>query len=289
MKTKTNLMFKRLFLSGIIIFALQNSALAKIETVLGLPLEVNNNLAFKVPDTANPEIILSRDQYVISYNKLRRTPNWVAWKLEASQIGQSGRSNNFALDLDLDQYLSQTMNQHAVDATDYKGSCFDRGHQVPSADRTDTRENNETTFLMSNMIPQTAYLNRVIWEHLEQYSRDLVQKQSKKLYIIAGPVYDKPMGAIGPDNDIQVPSKNFKVIYVLDSTQGPEDINVQTPSLAVIMPNILQDGSTDLSNKKELCKPVSTSRADRRDWEKYKTTLSEIEKLSGLKFSTSKI
>lgn len=291
MKMKTGHAGKRLFLSSIFVltFSIQNIALAKIETVLGLPVASNTNLAFKAPDTANPEIILSRDQYLISYNKEKRTPNYVAWKLEASQIGTSGRSNNFIIDEELDQYLLQTINKHAVDATDYKGSCFDRGHQIPSADRTDSRENNEKTFFMSNMIPQTPYLNRVIWEHLEQYSRDLVQKQGKKLFIIAGPIYDKSMGAIGPDNDIQIPSKNFKVIYILNSNQGPADINAQTPSIAVIMPNILQSGSTDLSDKNELCRPITTSGVDKRDWEKYKTTLSEVEKLSGLKFSSSKI
>lgn len=289
MKTKTA--SKQLILSGIFLLGLsfQNYAQAKIETVLGLPLNSNSNLAFKNPDTQNPEIILSRDQYVISYNKQRRTPNYVAWKLEASQIGSSGRSNNFAIDEELDRYLQQTTNKHAVDATDYKGSCYDRGHQVPSADRTDSITNNEQTFLMSNMIPQTAYLNRVIWEHLEQYSRDLVQKQGKKLFIVAGPIYDKAMGAIGPDSDIQVPSKNFKIIYMLDANQGPEHINAQTPSIVVIMPNILQNGSTDLSDKIELCKPISVNTVDRRDWEKYKTTLSEVENLSGLKFSPSKI
>ncbi len=287
-------MSKRLSGSGIFtgFFALtiifQSVAFAKIEKFIGLPASQNTNLAFKLPETDKTEIILSREQYLLSYNKETRTPNYVAWKLETTNIGNSGRSNNFAIDEDLEAYLSES-HQHAVDANDYRGSCFDRGHQVPSADRTDTVANNETTFLMSNMLPQTAYLNRVIWEHLEQYSRDLVQKQGKKLFIVAGPIYDKAMGAIGPDRDIQVPSKNFKIIYVLNANQSPSTIDAKTPSIAVIMPNILQSGSIDLSDKKELCKPVTNGSADRRDWEKYKTSLSEVERLSGLKFGSSKI
>lgn len=263
------------------------SAEAKVETIIGKPVDSNDNLAFGLPSTDNPEIVLSRDQYILSYNKLRRIPNYVAWKLETSQIGTAGRSNNFALDEELENYLAQTSNLKAVDPTDYKGSCFDRGHQIPSADRTDTRENNEATFLMSNMIPQTAYLNRVIWEHLEQYSRDLVQKQKKKLYIIAGPIFDKPMGAIGPNKDIQIPSKNFKLIYVLNSNQNANDIDIRKPTIAVIMPNMLQNGSTDLSDRAELCKPIITNGTDSRDWEKYKATLSEVEKLSNLSFANA--
>lgn len=283
-------MSKRLILSGIFAFAfsLQNSAFAKVEKILGRPVPQNQNLAFALPDTAETEIILSRDQYLLSYNKIRRTANYVAWKLESAHIGSSGRSNNFALDMELEQYLHETSTYRAVDAGDYKGSCFDRGHQVPSADRTDTISNNEKTFLMSNMIPQTAYTNRVVWEHLEQHSRDLVQKQGKKLFIVAGPIFDKPMGAIGPEKDIQIPSKNFKLIYVMNPGQSPGEVDARTPAIAVIMPNMLQNGSTDLSDKKELCKPVSTSNPDRRDWEKYRTTLSEVERLTGLKFSSFK-
>ncbi|MDO9182302.1 MAG: DNA/RNA non-specific endonuclease, partial [Bacteriovorax sp.] len=148
----------------------QNLAFAKIEIVLGnAPLEGNPNLAFKLPANNNNEIIISRDQYILSYDKIRRSPFWVAWKLEADQIGNSGRANKFLQDTDLEVYLNKSApTLHAVDPNEYKGSCFDRGHQVPSADRTDSKENNQATFLMSNMIPQTPYLNRVIWEHLEQ-------------------------------------------------------------------------------------------------------------------------
>lgn len=283
-------MSKRLFLSSIFVLTLsaQTTAFAKIEKVLGLPVTQNENLAFTLPETENPEIILSREQYLLSYNKQRRTANYVAWKLEASQIGQSGRSNNFTVDQELESYLQSTSGQHAVTENDYRGSCFDRGHQIPSADRTDSVANNETTFYMSNMIPQTAYLNRVVWEHLESYSRYLVQKQKKKLFIIAGPIYDKPMGAIGPEKDIQVPSKNFKLIYVLNADQTPESIDINRPTIAVAIPNMLQNGSTDLSDKRELCKPINSDSSDSRDWEKYKTTLEDIEKLSGLNFGPVK-
>jgi endonuclease G len=281
---------KKLFLSSIFLFTIsfQSLALAKVEIVLGLPLEQNLNLQASIPETSAPEIILSREQYVLSYNKNRRSPNWVAWKLESNQMGRSGRSNNFMVDSELETYLKQTNDSKApVNETEYKGSCYDRGHQVPSADRTDTLANNETTFLMSNMIPQTAYLNRVVWEHLEQYSRDLVQKQGKKLYIIAGPIYDRDLGSIGPQNDIPVPSKDFKIIYILNAGQNIADINGDTPTISVIMPNILQDGSSPDKNPQDLCKPLNVKSADKKDWEKYKASINEIENISGLKFTTN--
>lgn len=43
---------------------------------------------------------------------------------------------------------------YKVTTSAYTGSGFDRGHNVPSADRTRTVADNSTTFLMTNIIPQ---------------------------------------------------------------------------------------------------------------------------------------
>lgn len=277
----------RIFFSLFFLLSFSNLACAKIEVVLGnAPLDGNPNIALGTPVNNKSEIIISRDQYVISYNKEKRSPNWIAWKLENFQIGSSGRTNNFAQDADLEEYLkTSSKNQHAVNPTEYKGSCFDRGHQIPSADRTDSTENNQMTFAMTNMVPQTPYLNRGMWKNLEQYTRDLVQKEGKRAYVIAGPIYDKNFGAIGPNKDIPVPSKEFKVIIVLDANQSPSDINKNTQIISVIMPNIQADGTSINTESNGPCKPILAKdevAPTPNDWQKYKTSLAEIEKLSGL-------
>ncbi len=270
----------------LLLFSFQQTVLAKVETVLGdTALSKNPNLAtLSPPVSSEPEIILSRAQYVVSYNRVRRSPNWVAWKLEANQIGKSGRTNLFETDHELEKYLVSTNpNEHAVNPDEYTNGCFDRGHQVPSADRSDIIANNQVTFLMSNMIPQTAYLNRVIWEHLEQHTRELVLKQNKKAFIIAGPIYDQDFGAIGPKLDIQVPSKDFKVIILLEAHQTIKDINSSTPKIAVIMPNTLENGQPQPLHGKEGCGAASALPVgNTKDWEKYQTTVEEVEKESGL-------
>ena len=263
----------------------QGAAHGKVETVLGsLPIETNPNLAIGLPESNLPEIVLSREQYVISYNKENRNPNWVAWKLELNQMGNSGRTNVFEQDSELASYLNHSGSaQSAVEPTEYKGSCLDRGHQIPSADRTDTEDNNRATFIMSNMIPQTPYLNRVIWEHLEHYTRELVRSQGKKVYVIAGPIYDEDFGMIGPKSNIRVPSKDFKVIFILDANQSPADISASTQSIAVIMPNTMQDGSHPTLDGSK-CPIFEEPRVvDMNDWQKYQTTVTEVENLSGIK------
>lgn len=283
---KTCFAFTALILMGI---GFQTPAFATVETVLGnVPILKNPNLPFAAPLTTNPEIILSRPQYVISYNKERRTPNWVAWKLDASQIGKSGRANLFDVDPDLEKYLgSLTPKQHAVSSAEYTASCFDRGHQAPSADRSDALINNQATFFMSNMIPQTPYLNRVIWEHLEQHTRNQVITENKYAYVIAGPIYDKNFGAIGPKSDIQVPSKDFKVIVFLNKNQTANDIHEDTEMIAVIMPNTFEDGSQHIVGTP--CKPFTAApNEDTADWQKYQATIDQIEQLSGIKLFPKK-
>ncbi len=272
----------------LVLLLLINTTFSFAQVVIGnVPLDRNLNAAF-IPQNLNqvPEIFISRDQYLISYNKNHRMLNWAAWKVESSDLGHIGRTNSFAVDTDLETYLNQT-SEHAVTPLDYQGSCFDRGHQVPSADRDDSILNNEMTFLMSNMIPQTAYLNRVIWEHLEQYTRNLVNTQEKKVYIIAGPIFDQDFGSIGTNHDIPIPSKDFKIIFILDKNQTPADINSTTPVIAVIMPNLLKSGKKPLEDRTELCSNRNLSPSgtivDPTDWEQYKTTVAEIEKLSGFK------
>lgn len=278
---------KGLVLSSVLLVStfFETTVFAKVETILGtLSLRDNPNIAWQAPETRESEIILSREQYVISYNKNRRVPNWVAWKVEQSDLGSSGRTNSFSQDTELENYLAQTGQEHAVTPDEYKGSCFDRGHQIPSADRTDTVQNNEATFMMSNMIPQTPYLNRVIWEHLENYTRSLV-RQGKKVYVIAGPIYDANYGAIGPQSDIQVPSKDFKIIIVLDANQTPQDINSNTEIISVVMPNTREDG-TPISTDSRSCGTFSAPKnSNINDWQNYRSSISEIQKLSGINFS----
>jgi DNA/RNA endonuclease G (NUC1) len=280
------------FLLFATIFIFLSSANAKIEVVLGeVPLSENENVLPIPPSSLNnsTEVILSRKQYVVSYNRKTRLPNWTSWKVDVGDIGHIGRTNVFTPDRLLENYLADK-SEHVIQPTDYYGSCYDRGHQVPSADRNDTIENNQATFIMSNMIPQTAYLNRVIWEHLESYTRDLVVNQGKKVFVVAGPIYDENFGMIGPENNIPVPSKNFKIIYILEAGQSSNDINVSTPTIAVIMPNILRSGKKPIEDQQELCSSsthpfASSTPAIKDDWKKYQTTVSEIEKESGFKIT----
>jgi endonuclease G len=61
--------------------------------------EPNSNIRFGMPALAKSDaessreaFLISRPQYVLSYNAKTRTPNWVSWRLRADDIGNSPRA-----------------------------------------------------------------------------------------------------------------------------------------------------------------------------------------------------
>jgi endonuclease G len=225
-----------------------------------------------IPTSNLPEILISRQQYLLSYNNKNRDLNWVAWELKNEDFGNIKRTDKFSLDPDL-----TFAHIDAVSNDEYINSCFDRGHQTPSADRTASQVDNEVTFYMSNMLPQTAYLNRVIWLSLENEERRIVREENKTIYIYAGPIFEKDK-KIGPNKDIKVPTKNFKII-------ADEYGKVLA---AAIMPNITSTGLDPFEDHVQACKdshsvrPTVEKKANA--WQQYKSSLMDIQKLSGIDF-----
>ena len=262
-------------------------------------LELNGNASLGYPwskggsESAgheHEEIMISRAQYLLSWNRTTRDLSWAAWRLGARNLGSVKRQDHFTVDGDLQRFIGASGGTAAVDPQEYRGTCLDRGHQVPSGDRTASVEDNAATFSMSNIIPQTAWLNRVVWEHLEAHSRDLVRGSDATVFVFAGPVFGNDSGAersIGPNHDIAVPTHNFKIL-VRGGAQ-PEVL------ASVLMPNVTSTGTDPIADHAQACDdqhhtagptapaPLQVSRSD--DWERFQTTVAEIERQSGLDFS----
>src|ERR1700758_1170879 len=145
---------------------------AKLNAALGDP-------SGATADASNRNnFLVVKPQYVLSYNDDKGEPNWVSWHLQASDIGDVERQNNFHPDDALPNGFKH------VTPEDYTGTGFDRGHVCNSKDRTASVDDNSETFSMANMLPQTPDLNRHVWEQLESYSRTLAQ-QGNQLFIVA--------------------------------------------------------------------------------------------------------
>jgi len=277
----------------IILLSLYISCALALDTIETIPLSSNPNVALGVPTNKNniPEIIISRNQYVISWNPTKRNLNWVAWKLSISDMGSVPGSSKFVEDKDLKKYLSENMSQvKAVTDKEFKNSCFDRGHQVAAADRHKSKEDEAITYYMSNIIPQTAHLNRTLWVTFETWLRTRVHSGNGQIviYIIAGTTFDLDFGIIGPNKDIVIPSKNYKIVKIVDTRT-----NQVIEFYSVIMPNTTSRGTSPVEDRTTLCKdtryqgdstePNKIPTAE--EWKKYQAPISEIEEYSGFIFN----
>lgn len=239
----------------------------------------NSPLYFGNPGPLNVSreegFLIEKEEFTIFYNSIDLIPNWVAWHLSVSDLGEASRSNDFRPDSDLPEDF------YAVKKQDYQYTKygFDRGHVCPSADRTLSKEANSVTFLMTNMLPQCPDLNRIVWKDLESFERNLVL-QGKEVYIFAGGAGKggesqkgffesiELLGKNGLPNGltIRVPAYCWKIILILPEGENDlERISADTEIIAVYMPN----------------KQGISSGAG---WKDYLTSVDFIEESTGLDF-----
>lgn len=197
--------------------------------------------------------------FVGSYNNSKGQANWIGWRLVAADSGKAPRFE-FYPDPNLPSGFQVIL------PADYSNSGFDRGHICSHDDRSATNEASYATFVMTNIFPQTAELNRGPWLGLEKYCRQ-VARAGYVLYIFAGGVGEGGVGYRGArrsfssgNRKITVPAYCWKVVLILDRT---ETINARTRMIAVMMPN--------------------TNRVS-EVWTDYLTTPRDIELVTGFTF-----
>lgn len=207
--------------------------------------------------------LIVKDNYVLSYNDSRGTPNWVSWRLTRKDIGKAPR-----FPFEPDESLPGGF--RVVTPKDYAGSGFDRGHMCPHSDRSADNDMSRETFLMSNIVPQSPYVNQKAWAQLEIYCRDLAEIGHKTLYIVCGPAGQGGEGSkgrmetIGPTNKVVVPLQCWKVILVLDALRAGDPKKVaHARVISVIIPNDMSVGD---------------------DWAHFRRPMAEVEQLTGYKF-----
>lgn len=224
----------------------------------------NSNSLFGNPSNASTltpdNYLLDQRYYVESYSTSRSTPNWVSWHLDATTItGAAKRMDNFAAFSDLPS------GAFAVQSTSYQNSGFDRGHNVPSGDRTSSTDANSATFLMTNMIPQAPQNNQGPWEQLESYLRTKVL-EGNEVYVIMGSYGSGGVGNNGSattiaGGKIAVPSNVWKVAVIIPA--GDADMSRVSSTTRVIAVNTPNINSLD------------------KDWKKHRVSVRDIEKATG--------
>ncbi|HEX8190631.1 MAG TPA: DNA/RNA non-specific endonuclease [Pyrinomonadaceae bacterium] len=218
-----------------------------------------------VADVNQPtNYLLDKPQFAVSYHRDKGRPNWVSWHLASNWLGSTPRQDDFRNDATLPAGWYQ------VQGTDYSGSGFDRGHHCPSADRTLTVADNSSTFLMTNMLPQSPDNNQGPWANMENYLRTLVTS-GNELYVVMGGSGSGGTGSNGgttatiAGGHVAVPSQVWKVVIVLPAgTNDVSRVTTSTRTIAVIMPN--------------------TQGIRTADWKTYRVSVDQVETLTGYNF-----
>ncbi|HEU4453553.1 MAG TPA: DNA/RNA non-specific endonuclease, partial [Longimicrobium sp.] len=123
---------------------------------------------------------------------------------------------------------------------------------------------NKSTFLMTNVVPQTHDLNAGPWLKFESYLQSQAQSGNKEIYVISGPTGSK--GTLLGAGEVLIPTYTWKIAVIMPYGQGLANAtsNASVTVIAVDMPNV-----TGIIS---------------RPWTDYKTTVDNLEFYSGYNF-----
>ena len=156
--------------------------------------------------------------YAMLYDTDLKMAYWVAYPLCTFYTQRNtGRTDAWDYDPLLSTEQQPTM-KNAIER-------YQRGHQIPSADRYVTEEANKQTFYYSNMTPQAGALNGQIWARLESAVRGW-SSNIDTLYVVTGAMPTTASNSsvtYVSDNSgkkIAVPKYYFKALCRIDRSTG---------------------------------------------------------------------
>ena len=199
------------------------------------------------PRTREAVQVLHNPGFAVGYSAQRRQALWVAYRAASVRYR---KIRPRPVDFEPDARVDQPVGKRA-----YANSGYDRGHLAPNylIGKLYGRAGQRATFLMTNVSPQTARLDQVLWQRLEEAEADIVAPLAGDLPVLVGPIF----GAKAPTlmSGVAVPEAFYR-IWVDHRAAEPR-------VLAFVMPQ-------------NVCGPEPISG--------YVASVDEIEKRTGLDF-----
>lgn len=159
----------------------------------------------QIPSTSQIGRDLCFDDFAIYYSPTDKKPIYTVEKLNGEQLQapRPRRTNQFYEEARL------PLSERALLA-DYRGSGYDRGHNVPAGDMTRERGMAQS-FSLANMMPQARQNNQGIWaKRVEEPTRMYIKRAQGDVYVFTGSTGHA--GSIGKSK-ITVPSHLYKLVY----------------------------------------------------------------------------
>lgn len=205
-------------------------------------------LPFGYPKVAHRDTTpLCRISYFVEHDNAKKVPLYSAELLTKDRFsGKNKRVNAFKADPSLNTGQRAELDDYDKD--------YDRGHMSPFEDSKWNSAAALQTFYLSNMVPQNLHLNRGLWRSIENRTRAYATSSKNGIYVITGPIFAAGHKEIGP-NKVGVPTSVYKILIDKESRQGVAYLVPNESPLAGVTP------------------------------ETYKTTISEVEKATGINFT----
>ncbi len=188
-------------------------------------------VGLEIPSYIEDHPVVAKLGYALSYNTEYVQPDWVAYVLTKEEVEAEsvGRSDDFYEELDVIP--------NSAKLSDYKGSGYDRGHLLSSANRNFAEDFNQSTFSLLNMSPQIHRFNAGLFLRAEKAERE-VAVDYEIAFIVTGPIFSDDMTTIG-DSEVAVPKEFYKVFLV----QGADD---EWHAIALILPQEYENGNLNI-------------------------------------------
>lgn len=159
----------------------------------------------QIPSTTQEGRDLCFDDFAIYYSPTDKKPIYTVERLNGEQLQapRPRRTNQFYEEARL------PFHERALLA-DYRGSGYDRGHNVPAGDMTRERGMAQS-FSLANMMPQARQNNQGIWaKRVEEPTRMYIKRAQGDVYVFTGSVGHA--GSIGKSK-VTIPSHLYKLVY----------------------------------------------------------------------------
>jgi len=176
------------------------------------------------------DTIICKKSFAIGYSFDTKTPIWAIERLSKDQHLTHLTLEGFRFRRDY--ALSR---KHRSTSSDYAYSTQDRSQLIPFEDVNTNHFASSDTFLMSNIAPQNAKLNRHAWVYLERGVRELADVYGE-IVVVTGVAFlhDKPedIERIGT-HKVAVPTHYYKAVYAPNTVDGPKMWAWLVPNKAV--------------------------------------------------------
>ena len=129
--------------------------------------------------------------------------------------------------------LDENLPKRTITHDDYTKSGYDRGHLTPVDDLQYSYESASSTFVITNIVPMEKSFNRGIWQRLENYVSDFIEKYNEAI-IVTGPIFEGSLSYMGRDSNIPIPTSFYKLlvsdkcteVYIVQHKNSSDDLSI---------------------------------------------------------------